>query len=269
MKYPLDKAGAVLLMIAAGWLSACQAEVRAIPPPAPPAAEAIAPSSTAHADAAAAVTRTGYAVQVGAFSVLENARRLAQTLSVRGLDAYYFPEKSGLYKVRFGDYASKDAALREAMRLRSEAVIRDYFIVGPAGHALYGRSAPATDLRERLAATAENFVGVDYTWGGTSRREGFDCSGLVRAVYQLNGLSLPRSVSDQYRAGKAVARDRLHKGDLVFFSASPGGALSHVGICVGKDVFIHAPGRGKSVREESLNGSYFREHFSGARTYLD
>jgi hypothetical protein len=264
MKYRPDRAGVALLIVGAAWLSACQADIRAVPPPGPPAAAAPAP-----ADATTTVTRMGYAVQVGAFCVLENARRLTQTLSARGLDAFYFPEKSGLYKVRFGDYASRDAALCAAKRLLSESVIQDYFIVGPADPSLYGRRAPVTSLREKLAATAENFIGVEYAWGGTSRQEGFDCSGLVRAVYQLNGLSLPRSVSDQYRAGKAVSRDHLHKGDLVFFSASPGGDLSHVGICVSKDVFIHAPGRGKNVREESLDNSYFREHFSGARTYLD
>jgi cell wall-associated NlpC family hydrolase len=124
------------------------------------------------------------------------------------------------------------------------------------------------DLREKLVATAESFIGVEYSWGGTTSREGFDCSGLVRAVYQLNGLSLPRSVADQYAAGTAVARDRLLKGDLVFFSASRGGALSHVGICVGKNAFIHAPGKGKRVREESLDNGYFKAHFTGARAYL-
>jgi cell wall-associated NlpC family hydrolase len=125
------------------------------------------------------------------------------------------------------------------------------------------------ELREKLVATAESFVGVEYTWGGTSRPEGVDCSGLVRAVYQLNGLSLPRSMTDQYQAGKTVARDRLQKGDLVFFSVSPGEPISHVGIYVGENVFIHAPGKGKNVREESLEGRYFKERFSGAKAYLN
>ena len=65
-----------------------------------------------------------------------------------------------------------------------------------------------------------------------------------------------------------MSKDRLLKGDLVFFSAFPGGALSHVGICVGEKSFIHAPGKGKKVREESLDSVYFRDHFSGARAYL-
>ncbi len=63
--------------------------------------------------------------------------------------------------------------------------------------------------------------------------------------------------------------DDLRKGDLVFFTASPGGGpLSHVGIYIGDGVFIHAPGSGKYVRRESLDGAYFKSHLAGYRTYL-
>ncbi len=214
------------------------------------------------------MTRMGYTIQVGAFSIVDNARRLTQELNAKGLDAFYFPQGTGLYRVRFGDFASRDAAVREAKRLHEEALIQDYFIVRPEDYAVYRQNAVGGDLREKLVATAESFIGVEYSWGGTTSREGFDCSGLVRAVYQLNGLNLPRSLWDQYEAGTTVPRNRLLKGDLVFFSASPGGKLSHVGIYVGGNAFIHAPGTGKNVREASLDAAYFREHFSGARAYL-
>jgi cell wall-associated NlpC family hydrolase len=211
----------------------------------------------------------GYTVQVGAFSVEANARTLVRTLSATGLDAFYFPARSGLYKVRFGDFPSRDAAVQEASRLVAEARIEDYFIVAPEDHAIFRLGQPGKGLRERLAEAAESFLGVGYSWGGTTSLGGFDCSGLVRAVYQLNGLNLPRSVADQYQAGTAVARDRLLKGDLVFFSVSPRDGLSHVGIYVGQDAFIHAPGKGKKVRQESLESSYFKEHFCGARAYVE
>ena len=253
--------GIVLLAVSAAWLSGCRGRVQAVPPPVPSAVPAPAVPE-------AAVTRTGYTVQVGAFSILDNARRLTQVLSDRGLDAFYFPQGTGLYKVRFGDFPTRDAADREAARLRAESVIGEYFIVRPEDHPVHRPGATGADLREKLAVTAESFIGVDYTWGGSTSREGFDCSGLVRAVYQLNGLNLPRSVAEQYRAGTAVPGDRLLKGDLLFFSASPGGPLSHVGIWVGEGVFIHAPGEGKSVRQESLSSRYYRDRFSGARTYL-
>lgn len=262
MKTCLTRAGLVLFAVAVAGLSACRAGVRVIPPSSPP-------TTAAPAAASAAVTRTGYTVQVGAFSILDNARRLAQVLSDIGLDAYYFPQASGLYRVRFGDFPSRDAAVREAKHLLEQGLVKDYFIVGPEDQPVYGRSLSGDGLRDKLVTTAESFIGVEYTWGGASRREGVDCSGLVRAIYQLNGLSLPRSMADQYQAGTTVSRDRLQKGDLVFFSASPGRPISHVGIYVGENVFIHAPGKGKKVREESLDGRYFKERFSGSRAYLN
>jgi cell wall-associated NlpC family hydrolase len=66
-----------------------------------------------------------------------------------------------------------------------------------------------------------------------------------------------------------VPRDRLLKGDLVFFSPSSRGGLSHVGIYIGRDTFIHAPGKGKKVRRESLESGYFKEHFCGGRAYVE
>ncbi|MGE5740830.1 MAG: C40 family peptidase [Candidatus Aminicenantes bacterium RBG_16_66_30] len=280
------RGGAAVLVIALSWSPGCRTGVRTAPRPAPavPAAigsPAVEPPATRAAQATdnAALARMGYTVQVGAFSVLDNARALAATLIAAGLDAFYFPSGSGLFKVRFGNYPSRDEALDAARKLKAEGRIAEYFIVGPADYAVTLSRVPrrpvnapppsAITLRERLVETAESFIGVDYAWGGTSTRSGFDCSGLVQAVYQLNGLAMPRSVRDQYLAGAAVARDNLMKGDLVFFAAEPGGPLSHVGIYIGDGVFIHAPGSGKNVRRESLGGSWFQTHFSGARAYLD
>jgi hypothetical protein len=258
MKIVLRRGGLILVAFGLAWFSGCRAGVgvRVSPQPVPPAAKET-------------VARTGYTVQVGAFSVPDNARTLTRSLSAMGLDAYYFPHGSGLYKVRFGDFPSRDAAVREARRLVHKTIIDDYFIVGPEDYAvskqgLFGKD----DLRAKLVATAESYMGVEYSWGGTSSNDGFDCSGLARAVYQLNGLNLPRSSAEQYGAGTAVPRDRMLRGDLVFFAASSSRAISHVGIYVGENTFIHAPGKDRRIRKDSLNDRYFRERFSGARTYL-
>ncbi len=271
MKMRLKRAGLGVIGVIAIWSSGCRADVRAVPPPPPSTAPAPAAATapTAPPAANAAVARTGYAVQVGAFSVVDNARRLAQALNDIGLDAYYFPQGTGLDRVRFGDFPSRDAAVREAERLLGQKLIPGYFIVGPPIQPVYGRNPASSDLREKLAATAESFIGVEYAWGGTSKPGGVDCSGLVRAVYQLNGLNLPRAMGDQYRAGTPIPRDRLKKGDLVFFSGSPGQSVSHVGMYVGENTFIHAPGTGKHVRADSLDSGYFKARFSGARAYLN
>ncbi len=258
MRTVLRRGGVILAALCLAWLVGCRSGrgVQVIPQPAPPAANE-------------AVVRLGYTVQVGAFSVLGNARTLTRALIALGLDAYYFPHQSGLYKVRFGDFSSRDAAVQEARRLLDEALIDDYFIIGPEDYAISWQSrAGENDIRETLAATAQSFMGIEYSWGGTSSQDGFDCSGLARAVYQLNGLNLPRSSAGQYEAGTAVPRSRLLKGDLVFFAASSNRAISHVGIYVGEDDFIHAPGKDKKIRKNSLDERYFKEHFSGARTYL-
>jgi cell wall-associated NlpC family hydrolase len=90
----------------------------------------------------------------------------------------------------------------------------------------------------------------------------------VIAVYQLNGLNVPRTSEEQYKSGMPVAKDQLEKGDLVFFVTSSSGRVSHVGIYIGDDKFIHAPGTGKNICADSLTSSYYRDRFYGACTYL-
>ncbi len=274
MKAPRVRGDVGFLAFVLIGLIGCRAAVRTVPAPDPPVRPApeAATSRPAPAPAPAAAsttaTRLGYSVQVGAFSVEANAQKLVESLAALGLDAFYFPNGAGLYKVRFGDFPSKASADREARRLVKGALIRDYFVIAPGEHAVLVPGRPGRSIRDRLVDAAESFIGSDYAWGGTTARGGFDCSGLVRAVYQLNGLDLPRSVADQYRAGMDVAKDRLEKGDLVFFSSTPGGERSHVGIYVGGDAFVHAPGTGKKVRRESLESRYFRNNFRGGRAYL-
>ncbi len=273
MRMLLTGCGLALFTVAVAATIGCGAGIRVVPSPAAPVAPPMAPaappvSPAAGPAAAATVSRTGYTVQAGAFSVLANAVRLTQALNSAGLDAFSFREGTGLYRVRFGDFPSRDSAASEAARALEAGLIKEYIIVRPEDHPIARPGLPGDELREKLVATARSFIGADYVWGGTTIGEGFDCSGLVRAVYQLNGLSLPRSVTDQYRSGTAVPRDRLAKGDLVFFSGPTGAPLSHVGIYSGNGTFIHAPGKGKSVREESLDKAYFESRFSGARAYL-
>jgi hypothetical protein len=215
------------------------------------------------------LARIGYAIQVGAFSDLNNAVRLTQTLQDRGLSAYHFVHKTGLYKVRFGDFPSKESAYRKAKNLVAAGIIDEYYVVGPGDYpkSEYRKNA-LTYLRNEIVSTAKSFIGVPYRWGGASPEHGFDCSGLSMAVYHLNGLNLPRSSNEQWQAGSPVNRSQLSKGDLVFFATSGGGRISHVGIYTGGDTFIHAAGVNKRIRVDSLSNKYFRRRYVGARTYL-
>jgi len=210
-----------------------------------------------------------YTIQVGAFAAVGNAIRLTQSLENQKLSAYYYRHKSGLFKVRFGDFASQEEALGRARSLVTAGIIQEYYIVSPDEYpGGKSRSVDRSILRSYLVETAENYIGIPYQWGGTSPTEGFDCSGLVMAVYQLNGFNLPRCSYDQFAYGLPVDRSDLEKGDLVFFADSPWDRISHVGMYTGDNTFIHAPSKGKTIRKDSLSSTYFATRFAGARTYL-
>ncbi len=230
-------------------------------PPAPPAPRKAQ-------TAAAPLARLGFTIQAGAFAQVENASRLAETLQARGLDAVYYAAQPGLFRVRFGDFPTKDAARKRAEALRASGVIQEFYVVAPEEPPM-ARPAPADaeGLRANLVETARSYLGVPYLWGGTTAR-GFDCSGLAMAVYRLNGLRLPRSTREQFEAGEKVPGDRLRPGDLVFFATTGTGDVSHVGIYIGDDYFIHAPNRGRRIAKDRLGDTYYRDRYLGARSYL-
>ncbi|MBU8933122.1 MAG: C40 family peptidase [candidate division Zixibacteria bacterium] len=97
----------------------------------------------------------------------------------------------------------------------------------------------------RLVAEGRKFLGVPYLWGGVSPM-GFDCSGLVQAVYGSYGLVLPRDTVDQVITGCEVAREGVRSGDLLFFDR-------HVALAIDRNRFIHASRGSGGVRIESLS----------------
>jgi len=213
--------------------------------------------------------KMGFSIQVGAFTRLDNAVRLEQSLAQHGVDAYYFLHESGLYKVRFGNHKKYADARSAAEQLQARGIIGRFFIVIPEDYAAarIQRSGQG-DLRTELVVTAQRFLGVPYRWGGEDRNNGFDCSGLTMVSYRLNGLNLPRNSRMQYKAGRFVAKKNLKKGDLVFFATKGGKRVTHVGMYIGSGQFIHAPRTGKTVRVASLSNSFFKKTYVGARTYL-
>jgi cell wall-associated NlpC family hydrolase len=110
------------------------------------------------------------------------------------------------------------------------------------------RADEAAILGRRVVAYARHFLGIRYSYGGTTPRTGFDCSGLVRFVYGHFGIALPHSSWGDLAHGYRIRRGLLRAGDLVFFYGA-----SHVGIYVGGGRFIDAPHTGAHVRISTMH----------------
>lgn len=106
--------------------------------------------------------------------------------------------------------------------------------------------------------------GASYRLGGDRPSQGFDCSGLVRYVFEQEHVDVPRTVADQFRAGRKVSNNRVKAGDLVFFSTTAKGA-THVGIAIDRERFVHAPGTGGVVRIEPIGTPYWSRRLVGVR----
>jgi hypothetical protein len=207
-----------------------------------------------------------YTIQAGVFSSAERAQAYMERLIKYGLDAYYFMDQDGLYKVRFERFDGTEKARERAETLQARGVIESFFIVKP--QPIQPLIDQRAELQSKLVQTALKYIGVPYRWGGTSKQNGFDCSGLAMTVYRLYGMELPRSSASQFLVGDPVAIESLQLGDLVFFSIGKTKRIDHVGIYSGDGKFIHAPGRGKRISESALFDTYFKTRYKGARRYF-
>ena len=114
---------------------------------------------------------------------------------------------------------------------------------------------PEYDVAARFA-TARQFLGLRYLWGGTSAW-GLDCSGLVHLTLRAHGRKVPRDAFDQAAAVEPVPLDEVRPGDLYFF-ARPGERVYHVGFVtrpVGEDGsrwMLHAPESGELIEDAPL-----------------
>lgn len=128
----------------------------------------------------------------------------------------------------------------------------------PVGSAPRPNSAmsrvPVQSVGARAAAVALLQVGVPYRYGGTTT-SGFDCSGLVQFSYRNAGKNVPRTTGQLWTSSTSVDRDDIQAGDLLFFSFE--GKMSHVGMYVGKQQFVHAPSSGRTVTVANLTSPFY------------
>lgn len=122
-------------------------------------------------------------------------------------------------------------------------------------------------MQERLVLFAKKLLDIPYRFGGNSLL-GIDCSAYVQKVYNIIGVSLPRSAREQFTEGDPVDKEELSIGDLVFFKTYAS-FPSHVGIYLGNSLFIHASSRSKKVTIDSLDTPYYFKRFIGAKRVID
>lgn len=126
----------------------------------------------------------------------------------------------------------------------------------------FGKTLISEEQASALIATARQYIGVPYVFGGTTPA-GFDCSGFLQYVFKQNGLTIPRLADEQYKLGKSVKMSELRAGDLVFFTTYEPGA-SHCGIYIGDGQFMHASSS-RGIRIDRLDNTYWAPRYYGGK----
>ena len=126
----------------------------------------------------------------------------------------------------------------------------------------------ASSSGREVVRVAQKYKGARYVWGGSSPK-GFDCSGFTWYVYKkATGMDITHGVEEQWQFGHSVGRGDWQPGDIVFFENTFEHGLSHVGIYMSGDDFIHAENEDTGVVVSSLDSDYYSKHYAGARRLL-
>lgn len=118
-----------------------------------------------------------------------------------------------------------------------------------------------------LYSFIDEWYGVRYRLGGNSKT-GIDCSAFVQRAYeQVFGLNLLRTALDQFSMSNLIWRkDQCKEGDLVFFNIK-GSRVSHVGIYLINNFFVHASSS-HGIMISSLEDKYWTKYFACAGRVL-
>ena len=112
-----------------------------------------------------------------------------------------------------------------------------------------------------LLEKVDEWYGTRYRMGGKTK-SGVDCSAFVQAVFLgAYAVALPRTAREQYKISRRISRTELKEGDLLFFNTT--GGISHVGIYLQNNKFIHASAS-KGVTVSDLFDPYYLRRFMGA-----
>lgn len=115
-----------------------------------------------------------------------------------------------------------------------------------------------TELYTKALEIAKLAIGTPYKYGGNTI-EGFDCSGFISYVYNNAGLKLERKSSLQYFEQDTQKVQKPLPGDIVFFKNTYIPTISHMGVYIGDDQFIHSGTKGITI--SNVNEKYWAERF--------
>ena len=119
----------------------------------------------------------------------------------------------------------------------------------------------ASDIGQEIVDYALQFEGNPYVYGGTSLKNGADCSGFVMSVFANFGYELPRVAASQYESAVQKDLSELEVGDLVFY----GSGITHVALYIGDGQIIHASNSSTGI----IISDYDYDTPVAAGTYLE
>ncbi len=181
------------------------------------------------------------------------------------MDSFFKP---AVWAVLWLMFAVRPALADELTNLLSsrEQILKQFAENGQYAQTARRNSDHTSSSADELIGNAMGLLGVAYRYGGTSVSTGFDCSGFMQHIFKrAMGINLPRTSAEQAQMGTPVARSELQPGDMVFFRTLGGSRISHVGLYIGNDRFIHAPRTGKNIEITSLSHKYWSGKYAFAR----
>jgi peptidoglycan DL-endopeptidase LytE len=191
---------------------------------------------------------------------------------------------SGSYTVKSGDtlshisinYNVSVSAIKKANNLKSDMIYVGQVLKLGASQAVQpeqpskpAEPAPQQDgtafNADQLISLAKAQLGKPYVWGG-STTSGFDCSGFIYYAFNKAGVKVTRTSSEGYYSRSFYVTKPV-VGDLVFFENTYKKGISHLGIYVGDNKFIHAGDNGVEIT--SLDNSYWKSKFDGFKRFYE
>lgn len=124
------------------------------------------------------------------------------------------------------------------------------------------REEPKLNVGHKIAEESLTWIGTPYGYGRNEKGVATDCSGLVVTLYlEIGGIKLPRNSAEQAEYCKDLSEEEIEPGDLVFFATGKDKKkVSHVGIMLDKEKFVHASGS-KGVMLSEMSTPYYRRTF--------